>query len=121
MSRFLWFSVYKLWPLTWKTFHTAQPPYLSELIASYLPPRSLLSINTSLLTIPSCITLFLMDLLCFRTVYLKLSPLRSIQIGLSTLKRQLKSHLFQSAFAESCASATILALYKILCTYSQTG
>jgi len=32
---------FKLSLLTWKTLHTARPPYLSELITHYLPPRAL--------------------------------------------------------------------------------
>jgi len=44
----------KLCLTTWKTLHTSQP--LSELISHYLPPRSLRSSNTSLLTRPAGIT-----------------------------------------------------------------
>ena len=35
---------FKLCLLTWKTLHTAHPPYLSELITHYLPPRALRSL-----------------------------------------------------------------------------
>ena len=38
------------------SFHTAQTPYLSELITHYLPPRALRSSNTNLLAKPSGIT-----------------------------------------------------------------
>jgi len=41
---------YKLCLATWKTLHTSQPLYLSELISHYLPHRSLRSANTNLLT-----------------------------------------------------------------------
>ena len=41
---------YKLCLTTWKTLHTSQPLYLSELISHYLSPRSLRSSNTNLLT-----------------------------------------------------------------------
>ena len=44
----------KLCLTTWKTLHTSQP--LSELISHYLPPRSLRSSNTNLLTRPAGIT-----------------------------------------------------------------
>ena len=40
----------------WKTLHTSQPLYLSELISHYLPPRSLHSSSTDLLTRPVGIT-----------------------------------------------------------------
>ena len=56
-----WFPVghcitYKLCLTTWKTLHTSQPLYLSEPISHYLPPRSLHSSNTHLLTRPPGIT-----------------------------------------------------------------
>ena len=38
---------FKLCLITWKTFHTAHPAYLSELITHYLPSRALRSYNTS--------------------------------------------------------------------------
>ena len=41
---------YKLCLSTWKTLHTSQPLYLSELISQYLPSRSLRSSNTTFLT-----------------------------------------------------------------------
>ena len=47
---------YRLCLTTWKTLHTSQPLYLSELISHYLPPRSLRSSNTHLLTRPAGIT-----------------------------------------------------------------
>ena len=47
---------YKLCLTTWKTLHTSQPLYLSELISHYLPSRSLRSSNTNLLTSPVGIT-----------------------------------------------------------------
>ena len=47
---------YKLCLTTWKTLHTSQPLYLSELISQYLASRSLRSSNTNLLTRPPGIT-----------------------------------------------------------------
>jgi len=45
---------YKLRLTTWKTLHTSQPLYLSELVSHYLPPRSSMrSSNTNLLTRPA--------------------------------------------------------------------
>ena len=47
---------YKLCLTAWKTLHTSQPLYLSELISQYLPSRCLRSSNTNLLTRPAGIT-----------------------------------------------------------------
>ena len=116
---------FKLCLLTWKTLHTAHPPYLSELITHYLPPRALRSSNTvvsdiaifvlkrdvklqltlptqifwpdlpaSLVTLPLGYSLFPHHLLGTHCLH-RLCSLDK----LSTFKRQLKSHLFQSAFA----------------------
>ena len=58
---------------TWKTLHTSQPLYLSELISHYLPPRSLRPSNTNLLTRSAGITSnFSSDLFCVCTFYLEL-------------------------------------------------
>ena len=56
---------YKLCLTTWKTFHTSQPLYLSELISHYLPCRSLCSSSTNFLTRSG--------LFCVCTFYLELS------------------------------------------------
>jgi len=94
----------KLCLLTWKTLHTACPPYLSELITHYLPPRALRSSNTNFLARPTGITSN------FRPTSRAFSVsapstwnslpthIRSLD-KLLTFKRQLKSHLFQYAFA----------------------
>jgi len=47
---------YRLCLTTWKTLHTSQPLYLSELISHSLPSRSLRFCNTNLLTRPPGIT-----------------------------------------------------------------
>jgi len=96
---------------------------LSELISHYLPSRSLRSSNTDLLTRPPAITSnfsyrpflclhLLLETLCLHTFVLD---------TLSTFKRHLKFHLFQSAFTvlSSRASASdsfsrFLALYIYL-------
>ena len=92
---------YKLCLTTWKTINTSQPLYLSELISHYLPHRSLRSSNTNLLTRPAGITSN------FSSRAFSVSEpstwnslpehIRSIDT-LSTFKRHLKFHLFQSAF-----------------------
>jgi len=61
---------YKLSLLTWKALHTAEPSYFSELISPYAPARTLRSLP----------------------VYIHSSE------KLSTFKRHLKSHFFQSPF-----------------------
>ena len=86
---------------SWKTLHTSQPLYPSELISHYLPHRSLRSSNTNLLTRPAGITSN------FSSQAFSVSApsswnslpahIRSIDT-LSTCKRHLKFHLFQSAF-----------------------
>ena len=92
---------YKISLLTWKALYTAEPSYLSELISPYVPARTLRSSNTYLLAIPTGVTSH------FSSRSFSVSPpstwnslpqhIRSID-RLSTFKRQLKSHFFQSAF-----------------------
>ena len=93
---------FQLCLLTRKTLHTAHPPYLSELVTHYLPSKALRSSNTNLLARPSGITSN------FTSRAFSVSapstwnslPTHSRSLDkLSTFKRQLKSHLFQSAFA----------------------
>jgi len=75
--------------------------YLSELISHYLPPRSLRSSNTNLLTRPAGITSNLssraFSVSAPSTWNSLLAHIRSIDT-LSTFKRHLKFHLFQPAF-----------------------
>ena len=93
---------FKLCLLTWKTLHTARPPYLSELITHYLPPRALRSSNTNLLARPTSITSNFtsraFSVSAPSTWNSLPTHIRSLD-KLSTFKRQLKSHLFQSTFA----------------------
>jgi len=82
--------------------HTAHPPYLSELFTHYLPSRALCSSNAYLLARPSGITSnFASGAFSVSAPSMWNSVpthIRSLD-KLSTFKRQLKSHLFQSAFA----------------------
>jgi len=93
---------FKLCLLTWKTLHTAHPPYLSELITQYLPPRALRSFNTNFLARPTgIISNFTSRAFSVSapSIWNSLpTHIRSLD-KLSTFERQLKSHLFQSAFA----------------------
>ena len=92
---------YKLSLLTWKALYAAEPSYLSELISPYVPAQTLCSSNTYLLSIPTAVTSH------FSSRSFSVSApstwnslpehIRSID-RLSTFKRQLKSHFFQSAF-----------------------
>ena len=92
---------YKLSLLTWNALHTADPSYLSELISPYVPARTLRSSNTWLPAIPTGATSH------FSSHFFSASApstwnllpvhIRSSE-KLSTFKRQLKSHFFQSAF-----------------------
>ena len=91
-------NTYKLCLTTWKTLH---PLYLSELISHCLPPRSLRSSNTNLLTRPAGITSNFssraFSVSAPSTWNSLPAHIHSIDT-LSTLKRHLKFHLFQSAF-----------------------
>ena len=121
---------YKLSLTTWKTLHTSQPLYLSELISHYLPSRSLRSSNTNLLTRPDGITSNFssraFSVSAPSTNWNSLpAHIRSIDT-LSAFKRHLKFHLlvFQSAFTVYfilCQRLrfvlTILTLYKFVCMY----
>jgi len=92
---------YRLRLTTWKTLHTSQPLYLSELISHYLPHKSLRSSNTNLLTRPAGITSNVssraFSVSAPSTWNSLPSHIRSIDT-LSTFKRHLKFHLFQTAF-----------------------
>ena len=102
---------YKLCLTTWKTLPTSQPLYLSELISHYLPPRSMHSSNTNLLTraagITSNFSSRAFSVSAPSTWNSLPAHIRSIDT-LSTFKRHLKFHLFQSAFTvySFCASAS---------------
>jgi len=93
---------YKLSPLTWKALHTAEPSYLSEIISPYAPTGTLHSVNTGLLVLPTGVTSHFASRsfsVSSPSVWNSLpAHLRSID-NLSTFKRHLKSHLFQSAVA----------------------
>ena len=101
-----WLSVghritYKLRLTTWKTLHTSQPLYLSELISHYLPSRSLYSSNIDLLTRPPSITSNFSSRAFSMSVPSTWNSLPAhihCIDTLSTFKHHLKFHLFQSAF-----------------------
>ena len=93
---------FKLCLLTWKTLHTAHLPYLSKLITHYLPARALRSSNANFLARPTGITSNFTSRAfsvsapsTWNSLHTHVRPLDR----LSTFKRQLKSHVFQSAFA----------------------
>ena len=93
-------NTYKLCLTTWKTLHTSQPLYPFELISHYLPPRSLRSSNTNVLTRPVGITsnfssrAFSMSAPTWNSLP---AHIRSIST-LFDFKRHLKFHFFQFAF-----------------------
>jgi len=92
---------FKLCLLTWKTLHTAHPPYLSELITHYLPSKALRSsIQIFQLDLPASLVTWPLghSLTSAPSTWNSLpTHIRSLD-KLSTFKRQLKSHLFQFAF-----------------------
>ena len=65
---------YKLSLLTLKALHTAEPSYLSELISPYAPTRTLHSVNTGLLVLPTSVTSHCLTFLfCFISISLEFS------------------------------------------------
>ena len=78
--------------------HNTMPPYLSDLLHSYQPPRTLRSLDTSLLSVPRfCLETFgRRSFSVFGpTVWNSLPlPLRKTQC-FSTFKKKLKTHLFE--------------------------
>jgi len=91
---------FKLCLLTWKTLHTAHPPYLSELITHYLPSKALCSSNTNLLASGFTSNFTSRAFSVSAPSTWNLLPTHNCSLDkLSTFKRELKSHLFQSAFA----------------------
>ena len=44
---------YKILVTTYRALHNEVPAYISEMLTSYIPPRTLRSTNTSLLTVPT--------------------------------------------------------------------
>ena len=78
--------------------HNTMPPYLSDLLHSYQPPRTLRSVDTSLLSVPRfCLETFgRRSFSVFGpTVWNSLPlPLRKTQC-FSTFKKKLKTHLFE--------------------------
>jgi len=100
---------YKLSLLTWKALHAAEPSYLSELISPYAPTRTLRFANTGLLALPTGVTSHFSSRsfsVSSPSVWNSLpAHVRSID-NLSTFKRHLKSHLFQST---SLPSHSVLA------------
>jgi len=83
----------------WKALYTAEPSYLSELISPYVPARTLRSSNTYLLSIPTAVTSHFSSRSFSAPSTQNSLPQHIHSIDrLSTFKRQLKSHFFQSAF-----------------------
>ena len=78
--------------------HNTMPPYLSDLLHPYQPPRTLRSLDTSLLSVPRfCLETFgRRSFSVFGpTVWNSLPlPLRKTQC-FSTFKKKLKTHLFE--------------------------
>jgi len=93
---------YKLSLLTWKALHIAEPSYLSELTSPYTLNRTLRSVNTGLLVLPTGVTSHFASRsfsVSSPSVWNSLpAHVRSID-NPSTFKCHLKSYLFQSAFA----------------------
>jgi len=98
---------------------------LNSFLAIFHPDSCVLPVHISLPDHPVLLATFPFGPFCVCTFYLNSLPshIRSIDT-LSTFKRHLKFHLFQSAFTvqSSCASASdsfsrFLALNKFVCMY----
>ena len=96
--------------------HNTMPPYLSDLLHSYQPPRTLRSLDTSLLSVPRfCLETFgRRSFSAFGpTVWNSLPlPLRKTQC-FSTFKKKLKTHLFEkhlSWYLQACSSVYVAQL-----------
>ena len=96
--------------------HNTMPPYLSDLLHSYQPPRTLRSLDTSLLSVPRfCLETFgRRSFSVFGpTVWNSLPlPLRKTQC-FSTFKKKLKTHLFEkhlSWYLQACSSVYVAQL-----------
>ena len=96
--------------------HNTMPPYLSDLLHSYQPPRTLRSLDTSLLSVPRfCLETFGQRSFSVfgPTVWNSLPlPLRKTQC-FSTFKKKLKTHLFEkhlSWYLQACSSVYVAQL-----------
>ena len=92
---------YEVSLLTWKAVYIAEPSYLSELISPYVPARTLRSSNTYLLSIQTGVTSHFSSRsfsVSAPSTWNSLPQHIRFIDRLSTFKRQLKSHFFQSAF-----------------------
>ena len=92
---------YKILLLTFKALHTLAPPYLTELLQTYIPSRTLRTSSASPLFTPSAhlSTMGLRSFSCSAPWLWNTHPqdIRSLTT-LSTFKSHLKTHLFRLAF-----------------------
>ncbi len=108
---------YKILLLTFKSLNGLAPPYLSDLLSPYVPPRSLRSLGCELLTVPR-FRLSSMGGRSFSVIAPKLwnsipLALRTIT-SLSVFKSQLKTYLFTQYF-QSYHVQTLLSSYTTSC------
>ena len=97
-----WRVHFKLTTLAYKALHTVQPPYLSEMLQHYEPTRTLRSSSSSQLSVPRHNLEF--GSRAFRISAPKIWNLLPASIrnspSISTFRRHLKAHYFQSAYAK---------------------
>ena len=101
--------------------HNTMPPYLSDLLHPYQPPRTLRSLDTSLLSVPRfCLETF------GRRSFSVFGPTvwNSLPLSLrktqcfSTFKKKLKTHLFEkhlSWYLQVCSSVIVLCVCVCVC------
>ena len=93
---------FKIATLTFKALNTGNPPYLANLLHWHTPCRTLQSASANLLSVTWCNLSF--GTHGFRTAAPTIwnslpANVCSVLLQLSTFRRHLKSHLFQSSFS----------------------
>ena len=93
---------YKLLLLTFKALHNQAPPYLSNMLHPYIPPRPLRSSSAALLSTPSfsLISLGAQAFSCSAPRLWNSLPLHIRTLdSIDTFKSHLKTHLFKLAYS----------------------
>jgi len=91
---------FKIATLTFKALNTGNPPYLASLLQRHTPCRTLRSASANLLSVTRCNLSFGTRGFCTAapTIWNSLPANDRSCVTLSTFRRHLKSHLFQSSF-----------------------
>jgi len=95
-----WQTKFKLASLTYKALHTSHPPFLAELLQYYKPARSTRSSASHALSVPRHNLSFGSRAFCISApkIWNSLPPHIQQSQTLSSFRRHLKTHYFQSAY-----------------------